>query len=153
MSYSIILFSNLIFHFLKIIWTLKIFYNFSSCEIMIFHMVELNLFIFQIVKFYKIVNYSKLVNCYIIGFCLENWLIFEIRNFWNFVDSNFFVGRQNIEWSNVERPRFSDFNNTNIKITKDDFFNLENDKVSDIQQFRKFYNLEKWSNMLSIQVI
>ena len=29
-------------------------------------MVELNFYIFQIVKFYKIVNYSKLVNCYII---------------------------------------------------------------------------------------
>ena len=39
-------------------------------------MVELIFFIFQIVKFYKIVNYSKLVNY------LENWLIFQIGNFW-----------------------------------------------------------------------
>ena len=64
MSYSIILFSNLIFHFLKIIWTPKIFNNFSSCEILIFQMVELFLFIFLIVKFYKIVNHSKSVNYY-----------------------------------------------------------------------------------------
>ena len=30
-------------------------------------MIELNFFIFQIVKFYKIVNYNKLVNHYIIS--------------------------------------------------------------------------------------
>ena len=52
MSYTVILFSNLIFRFLEIIWTPKIFNNF---------------FIFQIVKFYKIVNYRKLVNYYIIS--------------------------------------------------------------------------------------
>ena len=67
MSYSIILFSNLIFHFLEIIWTPKIFNNFSSCETLIFQMVELNCLIFQIVKFYEIVNYRKLVNYYIIS--------------------------------------------------------------------------------------
>ena len=50
MSYSIILFSNLIFQ--EIIWKPKIFNYF---------------FIFQIVKFYNIVNYSKLVNYYIIS--------------------------------------------------------------------------------------
>ena len=52
MNYSIILFSDLIFHFLEIIWTPKVFNNF---------------FILQIVEFYKIVNYSKLVNYYIIS--------------------------------------------------------------------------------------
>ena len=67
MSYSIILFSNLIFHFLESIRTPKIFNNFSRCEILIFQMVELNFFIFQIFKFYKIVNYRKLVNYYIIS--------------------------------------------------------------------------------------
>ena len=61
------LFDNFIFHFLEIIWTPKIFNNFSSCEILIFQIVELNFFIFQIVKFYKIVNYSKLVNYSIIS--------------------------------------------------------------------------------------
>ena len=40
MSYSIILFSNLIFHFLEIIWTLRIFNIFSSCEILIFQMID-----------------------------------------------------------------------------------------------------------------
>ena len=52
MSYSIILFSNLIFHFFEIIWTLKIFNSF---------------YIFQIVKVYKIVNYSESVNYYVIS--------------------------------------------------------------------------------------
>ena len=64
MSYLIILFSNLIFYFIEIIWTPKIFINASSCEILIFQTVELNFFIFQIVKIYKIFNYSKLVNYY-----------------------------------------------------------------------------------------
>ena len=41
MSYSIVLCSNLIFHFLEIIWTPKIFNSFSSCEILILQMVEL----------------------------------------------------------------------------------------------------------------
>ena len=54
------------FYFLKIIRTLTIFNNFSSCEILIFHMVELNI-IFQIIKFYKIFNYRKLINFYIIS--------------------------------------------------------------------------------------
>ena len=67
MNYSIILFSNLIFHFLEIIWTPKIFNNSSSCEWLIFQTIELNFFIFQIVKFHKIVNYSKLDNYYIIS--------------------------------------------------------------------------------------
>ena len=42
------------------ILTPKIFNNFSSCEVLIF-------FIFRIVTFYKIVNYSKLVDYYIIN--------------------------------------------------------------------------------------
>ena len=67
MSYSIILFSNLILHFLEILWTPKIFNNFSSCEILSVQMVELFFFLFQIVKFYIIFNYSKLVNFYIIS--------------------------------------------------------------------------------------
>ena len=54
----------------------------------------------------------------------------------------------------IERPGFSDFKITNIKITKDElFFYLVNDKVSEICQFRKFYNLEELSNILSVQVI
>ena len=64
---SIILFSNLIFYFLEIIWTPEIFNDFSSCEILIFQMVKLNFFIFHIVKFHKTVNQSKLVNYYIIS--------------------------------------------------------------------------------------
>ena len=68
MSYSIVLSSNLIFIFLEIIWTPKIFDNFLSCDILIFQMVEF-FFIFQIAKFYKLVNY------------LGNWLIFQISNF------------------------------------------------------------------------
>ena len=67
MSYSIILFSNLIFHFLEIASTLKIFNNFLSCAILILQMLELKFFlIFQTVTllFYKIVNYRKLVNYY-----------------------------------------------------------------------------------------
>ena len=68
MRYSITLFSNLIFHFLEIIRTPKIFNSFSSCDILIFETVELNfVFFFQIVKFYKNVNYSKLFNYYIIS--------------------------------------------------------------------------------------
>ena len=45
----------------------------------------LYVFIFQIVEFHKILNYSKLVNYYIIILLvinLGNWLIFQIRNFW-----------------------------------------------------------------------
>ena len=44
-------FLDLIFLFLEIIWTSKIFNNLSSYEILIFQMVELDFFIFQIVKF------------------------------------------------------------------------------------------------------
>ena len=47
MSYSIILFLNMIFYFLEIIWTPKIFNNFSSREILIFQIVELNFFSFS----------------------------------------------------------------------------------------------------------
>ena len=61
------LFWNLIFHFLEIIWTPKILNNFSSCKILIFQMMELILFTFHIVEFYKIGNYSKSFNYYIIG--------------------------------------------------------------------------------------
>ena len=57
MSYLIISFPNLIFHFLEIILTPKIFNNSSSRGILIF----------QIAKFYKIVSDSKLVNYYIIN--------------------------------------------------------------------------------------
>ena len=40
---------------------------------------------------------------------------------------------QNIEWSNVERQGFRNFEITNIKITKVElFFYLENGKVSEI---------------------
>ena len=65
------------FYFLKIIRTLTIFNNFSSCEILIFHMVELNI-IFQIIKFYKIFNYRKLINFYIIS-----WLFGKLAKFPN----------------------------------------------------------------------
>ena len=40
------LFSDLIFHLLEIIRTPEIFNNFSSCEILIFQMVELYFFYF-----------------------------------------------------------------------------------------------------------
>ena len=63
MIYSIVLFSNLFFRFLEIIWTLKIFNNFLSSKISIFQMVIL--FFFQ---------FSKLLN-------FENSLIFEIEQF------------------------------------------------------------------------
>ena len=66
-------------------------------------MVELNFFIFQITKFYKLVNY------------LENWLVFQIRNFWYFKNWKFLDGVQNIQWSHVERPRFRNFKTKNIK--------------------------------------
>ena len=46
---------------------MKIFNNFSTCDIFIFQMVELFFFIFQIVKLSKVFNYSKLVNYYIIS--------------------------------------------------------------------------------------
>ena len=47
------------YHFVEIIWTPKI---------LIFQMVELIFFfMFQIVKFYKIIKYSKIVNYYIIN--------------------------------------------------------------------------------------
>ena len=67
MSYSIVLFSNLVFHVLEIIWTLKIFNNFSSWEILIFQIVELIFVISQIGKFDKILNYNILINFYIIS--------------------------------------------------------------------------------------
>ena len=121
MSHSNILFSNLIFHFLQIIWTPNIFNNFSSCEILIFQMVESNSFIFQIVKFYKIVIENNSIIILLVHY-LGNWLIFQIRNFWNFLNWRFLGGIQNIEWSNVERPRFRNFKITNIKIMKDDLF-------------------------------
>ena len=49
MSDSIVLFLNLIFHILQILWTPKILNDFSSCEILTFQMI----FIFQIVQFKK----------------------------------------------------------------------------------------------------
>ena len=77
MSYSIILFSNLIFRFVD-----KILNNFSSCEILSFQIVELDFFIFQIVKFYKIVNHRKLFHCYILLVnYLVNCLIFQLEIF------------------------------------------------------------------------
>ena len=54
MSYSIILFSNLIFHFLEIIWIPKMFKNFSSCEIFIFQMVELFVLFSELLDFKKL---------------------------------------------------------------------------------------------------
>ena len=62
-------------------------------------MVDIFFFIIQIVKFYKIVNYSKSANYYTISLLnyLENWLIFQIRNFWNFLNWKFSGGIQNIE--------------------------------------------------------
>ena len=51
MSYSIIVFWNLIFHFLGITLTpTKILNNFSSCEILIFQMVEYFYF-FKLLQF------------------------------------------------------------------------------------------------------
>ena len=123
MSYSIVLFSNLIFHLLEIIWTHKIFNNFSSCDILIFQMLELKFFLFSklsnLTKLLIIANKSiivLLVNYF--GYCL----IFHIRNYWNFLNCKFLGGIQNIEWSNVERPAFRNFKITNIKITKDELF-------------------------------
>ena len=67
-------------------------------------------------------------------------------------------GIQIIKWSNVEKPGFRNVKITNIKIKKDElfhvllinvFFYLVNDKVSEIQQFRKF----KLTNILSDQGI
>ena len=48
-------------------------------------MVELNFFIFRIFKFYKIVNYSKLLNYYII-----NQLFGKLANFPNWKSLEFF---------------------------------------------------------------
>ena len=59
MSYSIVLFYNLIFDILEVIWTPKIFQNYSICKILIFQMEELIFFIFQIGNFwveYKLSN-------------------------------------------------------------------------------------------------
>ena len=76
MSYSIDLFPNLIFHFLEIIWTYKIFNNFSSCGIE-FPNGRI-IFFFQIVKFDEIVNYRKSVN-----YCIINLLFGKLANFQN----------------------------------------------------------------------
>ena len=48
---SIVLYSNLFFHFLEIIRTPKIFNNSPNCKKVIFKMVKFFFFIFQIVKF------------------------------------------------------------------------------------------------------
>ena len=56
MSYSIILFPNLIFYFLVIIWTPKIFNNFPICDILIVQMVELIFFLF-----FELSNFTKLL--------------------------------------------------------------------------------------------
>ena len=90
MSYSIVLLPNLFFHFLDIIWTLKFFYNFSNCTLLIFQMVKQKkgLF-FKIVEIWKFVNvsnlkipniwlFSKLVN----HSNLENYPVIRILNFW-----------------------------------------------------------------------
>ena len=83
-------------------------------------------FICQIVKFYKIFHYSKLVYYYIALFVnyLENWLIFQFRNFWNFFNWTFLGGIQNIERSNVVRPGFRNCKITNIEIKKNELFFL-----------------------------
>ena len=73
-------------------------------------MVELNFFIFQIVKFYKIVDY------------LGNWLIFQIRIFSNFSNWKFLGSIQNIELWNGERLGFRNFKITNIKKWKMSYF-------------------------------
>ena len=56
MSYSIVLFSNLIFNILEIIWTPEIVNNFSSCEILIFQMVKL-MFLFSKLEIFEIGNF------------------------------------------------------------------------------------------------
>ena len=62
---SIILFSNLIFHFLKILLTPK---NLIIFQVVKYWFSKWYIFlILQIAKFYKILNYSKLVNYYIIS--------------------------------------------------------------------------------------
>ena len=83
MSYSIVLFSNLILHILKIIWMLKIFNNFSSWDID-FPNGKINL-----ILFFKLLNFTKLLITanylilILVAKFLRNWLIFQIRNFWN----------------------------------------------------------------------
>ena len=57
MSYSIVLFFNLFFHILEIIWTLKVSNNFSNCKILIFQMVKL--FFKKMFKFLNFVWFEK----------------------------------------------------------------------------------------------
>ena len=63
MSYSTVLFSNLIFHILEIIRTLQIFNNFSSFEILVFQMVE---FIFLFSKLLSFENFLIIAHLSII---------------------------------------------------------------------------------------
>ena len=116
MSYSIILFSNFFFHFLETILTLKIFNNFWYCKILIF----------QIVKFWKFVNFLNWAIIAILG----NWLMFRIKIFWNFINSKF------LEFYELEIlgiflvGKLTNFQN---------FFNLENYRNSfDIPYYSQF---------------
>ena len=78
--YSTVLFSNLFFYFLAIIWTPKILNNFSNCKILNFKMIKIfnfwNLkkkFILQIEQF-RIFNHFS--NQSIIA--ISKWLVFWI---------------------------------------------------------------------------
>ena len=62
----------------------KIFNNFSRCEILILQMVELDFLgskFFNFTKLLIIENESIII---LFVSCLGNWIIFQIRNFWNF---------------------------------------------------------------------
>ena len=102
-SFSIfLLFSDLFFHFSKIIWSLKIFDNFPNCKI----------WIFQIVKFQKFINF-------------ENWTISKnrlfpksvnYRNFWILQMGNL-TNFQNIPTCKINKNQNFSISKT-IKIPK-----------------------------------
>ena len=97
MSYSIILFPNFILQ--KSFEHPKYLIIFSSCQILLFHVVELNFLNVQIVKFAKsliIANQSIII--FLVNH-LENQLIFQIRNFWNF--SNQIAHNDQVQLSRV----------------------------------------------------
>ena len=133
----------------------------------------------KLLDFTKLLILSNLSIIILLVNYLGNWLIFQIRNLWNFLNWTFLGGIRNIEWSNVERPGFRNLQITNIKITKDELFFIyefilsfskQNCKIKknsysfiwkiikfpkfkNLENSKKFYDSQKLSSTLSVQVI
>ena len=72
-----------------------------------------------------------------------------IKIFNNFSNCNIFIlgGKQNLEWSNIERPIFRNFKITNIEIAKDELFDYF---IYEFSFYYYFLKLLEYSKYLTI---